>query len=211
MTVIDHIVITSPSLAAGADFVRQQLGAEPQSGGEHPRMGTHNLLLHLGESLYLEVIAVNPHTQAPERPRWFGLDDLKVDARPRLSTWVARVDDIHKRAVESSEALGKIETMSRGDLSWFITIPVDGVVPIDGVAPALIEWHANSHPATRLKDQGLKLVELEIFHPQPERVSKLLASLAFDGPVSVSASSAGQSAHLLAHIETPEGMRRLSC
>jgi hypothetical protein len=53
---IDHIVITAPDLEVGAEFVRQTLGVIPQSGGAHPRMGTHNLLLRLGDSLYLEVI-----------------------------------------------------------------------------------------------------------------------------------------------------------
>jgi len=47
---IDHITVTAPNLEAGAQFVRESLGVAPQTGGEHPRMGTHNLLLRLGSS-----------------------------------------------------------------------------------------------------------------------------------------------------------------
>ncbi len=62
---IDHIVITAPDLGAGAELVRRSLGVMPQAGGEHARMGTHNLLLKLGDSLYLEVIAPNPNAPEP--------------------------------------------------------------------------------------------------------------------------------------------------
>jgi len=54
---IDHIAITAPTLEAGAKFVKNVLGVNPQKGGEHLRMGTHNLLLRLGDTTYLEVIS----------------------------------------------------------------------------------------------------------------------------------------------------------
>src|SRR4051812_12900340 len=50
---LDHLTVTAPTLAQGAAFVRDALGAELQPGGEHPRMGTHNLLLRLGDTLFL--------------------------------------------------------------------------------------------------------------------------------------------------------------
>lgn len=58
---MDHIAITAPSLEAGVEYVRQTPGVSPQVGGEHPRMGTHNYLLKLGEKFYLEVISINPN------------------------------------------------------------------------------------------------------------------------------------------------------
>ena len=70
---IDHITVTAPTLEAGAAFVVQALGVAPQPGGEHPLMGTHNLLLKLSDTAFLEVIAVNPKATAPQRPRWFEL------------------------------------------------------------------------------------------------------------------------------------------
>jgi hypothetical protein len=204
---IDHIAITAPTLEAGAAYVREALGVSPQPGGEHVRMGTHNVLLRLGDSVYLEVIAANPAVPAPSRPRWFALDTLAPDASPTLTTWVARTDDIHAAAAAATEPLGEIEPMSRGALDWLITIPADGALPLNGAAPALIEWHTEAHPATRLTDHGLSLVKLELFHPEPERVSRLLRSLGIDGPVSVAKSVVA--VRLVAHIDTPLGLRRL--
>ncbi|MBI4997997.1 MAG: VOC family protein [Rhodocyclales bacterium] len=205
---IDHLVVTAPSLAAGAAFVRAALGVAPSPGGEHARMGTHNLLLRLGESTYLEVIAANPAAPRPARPRWFALDTLAGDARPTLATWVARSADIRAAAEVATERLGAIEQMSRGALDWLITVPADGSMPLEGIAPALIEWHTDAHPASRLDDHGLSLKKLELHHPEPERVERLLKSLAIDGPVVVEKSA--MTARLVAHIGTPQGMRILA-
>lgn len=207
---IDHITVTAPTLSAGAALVSQALGVEPQAGGQHPRMATHNLLLRLGEAMFLEVIAPDPQASAPARPRWFGLDGLRADSPPSLSTWVARTKDIHASAAASSESLGAIEPISRGALNWLITIPADGSVPLDGVGPALIEWPAEAHPASTLPHCGLTLARLEIFHADPARVTRLLNSIGLDAPVIVGALPAGQAAHLVAHIDTPQGLRQLS-
>lgn len=205
---IDHITVTAPTLQAGAAFVVGALGVTPQSGGEHPRMGTHNLLLRLGDALFLEVIAVNPNAPAPDRPRWFALDDLKPDTPVALSTWVVGTDDIRATAAASTEALGRIEPMSRGARNWLITIPADGSVAMDGVSPALIEWDDKPHPAAGLADHGLSLVKLEIFHPEPARVAALLASIGLaDDRVACRHADVPR---LAAHIQTPQGIRKLS-
>lgn len=209
-SLLDHITVTAFSLEAGAAFVSEALGVAPQVGGEHPRMATHNLLLRLGDARFLEVIAPNPAASPPARPRWFALDDLGPQSHPSLSTWVVRTSNIHDAVSAAAEALGNVEPMSRGALDWLITIPADGSVPLDGCAPALIQWHGDVHPATRLEDKGLSLVRLEIVHPNPDRVSRLLASLELDAPVFVLPTETGASAHLLAYIDTPQGLRTLS-
>jgi hypothetical protein len=43
-------------------------------GGVHEKMGTYNRVLKLGQGCYLEIIAINPKAQKPERPRWVELD-----------------------------------------------------------------------------------------------------------------------------------------
>jgi hypothetical protein len=196
-------------LDRGAEFVREALGVTPQVGGEHPRMGTHNLLLRLGDSLFLEVIAPNPAAQAPARPRWFALDTLLPGAAPALSAWVVRTSDINGSAFASSEDLGEIEPMSRGNLSWFITIPADGSPALSGVAPALIQWDTQAHIAGHLQEWGLSLAHLELFHPDKDRISRLLRSIGFEGPVSVSLPKKGCAAPLAARINTPQGPRVL--
>lgn len=208
--IIDHFAVTAPTLAVGAAYMRDALGVSPQVGGEHPRMGTHNLLVRLGDTAYLEVIAPNPAAPDPSRARWFALDTLDPNAAPSLAAWVARTPDIRALAAASAEPLGDIEPMTRGALSWLITITPDGSLPLDGIAPALIEWQTEPHPAAKLQDQGLSLAGLELFHPEPARISRLLGSLRLEGPVSVLPTSGGSRPRLLAHITTPLGVRLLS-
>ena len=203
---IDHITVTAPTLEAGAELVSQVLGVKSQKGGKHPRMGTHNLLLRLGNSVYLEVIAPDPTAENPKRPRWFALDEMKSDTPPRLKTWVVRTKDIRSTLETCSEPVGEIESMSRGEANWLITIPKDGSLPLKGGAPALIQWQGESHPAMKLKDHGLSLSKLQIFHPEPERLSSFLSSVNLEGPVEV---LSGNKTKIVAHINTPQGVREL--
>lgn len=206
---IDHIVVTAASLAAGVEHVRRALGVAPQPGGEHARMGTHNCLLRLGERVYLEVVAVNPSAPPPGRPRWFQLDDADSVRTPRLATWVARTDDVHATAAAASVPLGKVEPMSRGKLNWLITVTEEGGLRLGGLAPALIQWPEGVHPADGLKDLGCSLIRLEAFHPEPDKMRGLLQSIGFEGELGVSPLPAGEAPRLLAHIRTPAGERRL--
>ncbi len=206
---IDHITITAPNLAVGVEFVRRSLGIMPQVGGEHPRMGTHNFLLKLGDSVFLEVISQNPNAPKPERPRWFELDNQKSNTPPRLATWVVRTTDIRSTLVASSEPLGNVEPLSRGQLNWLMTIPSDGSLPFNGIAPTLIEWHTETHIATKLQDVGCSFVKLEAFHPEAHRISALLKSISVQGEISVAPLPAGEQPYLVAYIQTPSGLRKL--
>lgn len=174
---LDHLVVTAPGLSAGEEYVERILGVRPRPGGEHEQMGTHNSLLRLRESAYLEVIAINPDAPNPMRPRWFGLDDLLHVATPRLTTWVARCDDIYAAVDASPVPLGTVLPMSRGNLEWLITVPEDGGLIMDGIVPTLIQWTRGGHPATHLGSSGCVIVQLQLAHPQPERANALLAAL----------------------------------
>ena len=206
---IDHLVVTAPTLEVGAEYIKKNLGVEMEAGGQHPSMGTWNLLLSLGGSTYLEVISIHPDLPKPDRPRWFGLDRRYGNFLPTLSTWVARTNDIHATVSGCTETVGDIVPMARGDLNWHITIPSDGQPLLDGAAPALIEWPPGVHPTDRLEDKGLLLQKLEIHHPQPGRVQRLLSSINFAGEILVSP-SVDQSCSLLATIDTPQGVRFLA-
>lgn len=204
---IDHITVTAPSLNKGSDLVYERLGIRPQQGGEHPRMGTHNLLLRLGESMFLEVIAINRAATKPLQARWFGLDALPLNAPAMLASWVARTDNIHELASVAIEPLGRPEPMSRGKLEWLISIPEDGSVPLGGAAPLLIEWQAAAHPAAAMVDMGCSLVALELQHPEPLRVKALLENLDFSEPSVRVTVNGSATPSLIAHIRTPNGLR----
>ena len=206
---IDHITVISPSLAAGAAWVHRCLGVDPQPGGTHPRMGTHNLLLPLGATMFVEVIAIDPAAARPARPRWFELDRLSPDDVPRLGCWVARSDDLRESLAAASEDLGMEEPMSRGVLDWHISLPADGSLPLGGTGPALIRWQTDVHPAQRLRDVGCRLVELRLLHPDPERLTALVTSLRLAEWCTTLSVGDAPAPGLVASIDTPHGLRTL--
>ncbi len=206
---LDHLVVTAPSLSTGVDYVNKALGVAPEPGGEHMRMGTHNSVLKLGDAIYLEVIAVNPDAPAPKQPRWFELDEEESNEVPRLATWVVRTNDIKAALLASPVVSGYAIPMSRGSLNWTITIPRNGSLPLQGVAPTMIQWQ-DAHPAGSMKDSGCSLIRLEGFHPRAEKVSAMLKAIGFQGDFSVSSLPSGEQPYLIAHIQTPGGVRQLS-
>ncbi|MCK1789159.1 VOC family protein [Pseudomonas violetae] len=206
---LDHLAIVAPDLDTGCAFVTRVLGAELQPGGAHPRMGTHNRLLCLGPDTYLEVIAIDPSAKRPDRPRWFGMDQSAVDAPARLTTWVARTDDIHGMSEACRNILGNPEPMTRGALAWQITIPADGSLPLNGSAPTLIQWEQAPPPASAMVDRGCSLVALDVFDPDPGKIQALLTAINFSGPVRLHALAAGSTPYLVAHIQTPDGLKTL--
>jgi hypothetical protein len=193
----DHLVIGAASLRQGVDWVADRLGVAMPPGGSHPRMGTHNHLTALGPDSFLEVIAVDPAAEPPARPRWFALDDparrTSLEARPRLLTWVAATGDIEASLALASAAgaeLGRAVEMTRGELTWLISIRDDGGLPEMGTLPALIQWphHAHpggAHPASRMTDLGLRLDTLELRHPDPAKLGAVLKAIGADHLVEV--------------------------
>jgi hypothetical protein len=204
---IDHLVVAATTVAQGCDWVESGLGVRPQPGGRHVTMGTHNALLRLGDTLYLEVIAIDPDAPAPARPRWFDLDEPRMRASltdgPRLIHYVARTSDIERLAARSPIELGEIHALSRGEFHWRITVPADGHLPGRGMVPTLIQWSGNRHPADALPHHALSLVALAGEHPEPAPVRAALARLGLSDDLKV---TYGRSPRLAAMIRTPRGV-----
>ena len=89
------------------------------------------------------------------------------------------------------------------------TIPKEGSLPLQGLAPTLIQWPPEMHPTNTLEDLGCSLIRLEGFHHQAEKVSGVLQSIGFQGEFSISSLSSGERPYLVAHIRTPAGPRQL--
>jgi hypothetical protein len=200
---IDHLVVACATLEQGAAWAADLLGVQPQDGGKHATMGTHNRLLRLGEHVYLELIAIDPEGVVPARPRWFGLDLPAVQARaaerPFLLTWVAATDDIHE-AVTRVPALGEVAAFTRNSYAWQFALPQDGRLNFDGVLPSVIQWNSD-HPAAQLEDRGCRLLALELVHPQAQRVLPLFRALKLTGPVNLATGELS----LTARVLTPRG------
>ena len=178
---IDHIVIGAANLISGTKILETKLKTIFFPGGEHKIMGTHNKLLKLQSDIYLEVIANNPNVSNPSHPRWFSLDDEKtkekIQSSPRPLCWVLAVDNIEKTVKKCGYNPGEILQMSRGELTWKITVPSNGILVDNGVLPALIEWPKDQHPSKKLTTSKISINKLSLFHPEPYKIKKIIYNL----------------------------------
>jgi Glyoxalase-like domain len=167
---LDHITFACESLEQAQLYAQSEFGVCLPPGGEHAAMGTHNLLTRIASNTFLEFIAINPDAPAPNRPRWFNLDAFAasgaLDDQPQLIGWVASVNDIASALTRLAFASGRSVPISRGNLHWHISIPDDGSLPADGVAPTLIQWPEAISPVARMEAVGIELVGLQIIHPR---------------------------------------------
>ncbi len=199
---IDHLAVAAASLEEGAEAVEAALGVPLVAGGTHALMGTHNRLLGLGD-LYLEVIAVDPAAPPPGHPRWFRLD--RFTGAPRLTNWVAAVDDLDTALAVAPGGAGRAVDLARGDLRWRMGVPDDGCLPFDDAFPALIQWLGDAHPAQRLPDAGVRLRRLVVAHPQAGALRAALEPVA-DPRLVI---EAGAVKAMRAEFETENGVRVL--
>ena len=203
---LDHFAIAATDLESGTAWLEARLGVALAPGGVHPRMGTHNRVLRLGDGVYLELIAIEPAATPPGRPRWFGLDEPDLAARlaerPRLVAWVVATDDLDAAMAASPFPHGPAHEMTRGDLVWRITIPDDGRPVEGGAVPTLIEWPRGVHPTKRMPDAGCSLERLTIRHRDAERIAEGLAAI---GLADATVDIADGAPSLSATIVTPAG------
>jgi hypothetical protein len=200
---IDHLVLACADLEQGAAWVAERLGVEAQPGGKHTLMGTHNRLLKLGASSFLELIAVDPAAVAT-RPRWFALDDPAIRRRAReqpfLLTWVAATSSIVDAVVQLPE-LGEVIAATRNEFAWRITVPDDGRLNFSGVLPTVIEWDGNAHPCDVLPASGCELLQLRLSHPAASSIVPMFRALRLAGAVDLRAGPI----ELAARIGSPNG------
>ncbi len=172
MLVLDHLAVLGGTLDDAVGHVETALDCDMGPGGQHARFGTHNRLMGLCDGLYLEAIAINPAAPAPQDARWFGLDHFT--GAPRLDKWICRVEDI-EAALAVLPIEPRVVDVQRGDLKWRMAVPTDGILPFDGVFPALIEWQTPNLPGDSLKGQTWQLQQLTVSHPNAADLSAALA------------------------------------
>lgn len=203
--VLDHVVIGCATLEQGVAWALEALGVEVPPGGQHPRIGTHNRLMRISASAYLELIAIDPSLPQPARPRWFALDDPRQQARlrerPCVLTWVCGTSDI-AAGLSAAPELGSAVEMTRGDLVWKISLRDDGALAEGGTLPQLIEWSDGS-PAARIPDLGVRLKLLTLVHPQPDTLRRKLDGMGVSHLASVEAASG--EAEIALTLVTPRG------
>lgn len=211
MLQLDHIAVIAPTLVEGVAHVRACLDIDVPFGRQHPDMATHNHLLRLGESVYLEIIAANADAPRPDRARWFGLDDqiavrVDWDSGRRLRGWVARTDDLDA-VLARHPLLGRRMRFSSAKGDFLFAVPDDGSLPLDGAAPSVIDRLGKPPSIATMADAGARLQSLLLEHPEPARIAALYAEL---GIVNAPEVLAGERLRYRALIETPRGVRELT-
>lgn len=172
MLELDHIAVLGETLAEASLHAELALGQPLSPGGVHPRYGTHNQVIGLAPQLYVEAIAIDPSAEAPGEARWFGLDCFSGPAR--LDKWICRVPDLDA-ALDLFPMAGRPVELKRGPLRWRMAVPEDGLLPYDGVFPALIEWMSAVPPGKSLPSSGLQLDRVTVSHPEANRLRAQLA------------------------------------
>ena len=176
---VDHLVYAVPDLDRGIAHIEQLLGVTATPGGRHAGRGTHNALLALGPTTYLEIIGPDPAQADVGKPFWFGVDRVMA---PMLVTWAVNARDLQRvveKAARIGVTLGDVIAGSRRridgvELRWRYTDPLRLIA--DGIMPFFIDWADGAHPAQSAA-QGAVLIDLRAEHPEPERVFEMLRSL----------------------------------
>ena len=161
--------------------------------------GTHNRLFRLSD-IYLEVIAINPNATPFQQPRWFDLDNFY--GKPRIITWIAKTSDILALLPNIWDNPGEIKKLSRDNFKWDFTVPKKGKMPLDGAAPALINWGSTTHPTLSMADHSCRLERFVVNTPFAESLASILKNILFDRRIEINFS---QCLSFEAHISTPKG------
>jgi hypothetical protein len=211
MLKLDHLTVIAPTLTEGVAHVRSCIDVDVPFGQHHGYMGTHNHLLQLGGSVYLEIVALDPDGDRPGRARWFGLDNQKAvkadwDAGRRFRGWVARADAIDGVLAGRERILGKKVSLPWTEPTFEFGIPDDGSLPLDGAAPSIIDRHGKPRSMATMADLGARLRSFCLEHPEPDAISKLYRDLDIDRPPAV---VPGDRLRYRAQIETPGGVKEL--
>jgi Glyoxalase-like domain len=197
---LDHILLGCTVLTSGIELVAKHTGVRAAFGGVHPGRGTSNALLSLGEKHYLEVIALDPLQS--DTPDHYGLAKLIV---PRLVGWAAHPGDLDSFATRLRDADIAFDGPNPGSrkrpdgrlLQWKTLNLKDDR---DGLLPFFIEWNVDTiHPSADAP-AGCRIVRFEIATPEPELLSKIVATLGLDVKI-----AKAEKAQVRATIAGPKG------
>jgi hypothetical protein len=179
---LDHILLGSPDLQAGIEFVEKRTGVHAAFGGVHPGRGTQNALLSLGERRYLEIIAPDPAQLGVTNPIASGLHSLR---EPRLIGWAAHPGSFIAFAEKLRAAGVKFDGPTPGSrkrpdgqlLEWQIVSLADTA---SGLLPFFIEWSRESiHPSVDAP-KGCALLNFSAETSEPEKLAATLETLSLD-------------------------------
>jgi len=183
-SLLDHILLGCNDLDRGIAFVEERTGVRAAFGGVHPGRGTQNALLSLGTRRYLEIISPDPQ-QHEGSPLSHCLLQLK---EPHLVGWAAHPGDIQSFAAKLAQSGVAADGPTPGSrkrpdgqlLQWKTLNLRDNPAYL---LPFFIEWSADSlHPSADAP-KGCSLLRFEAATPDLDALSKQIALLGLDLPV----------------------------
>ena len=163
---LDHIVFAASTLEEGTSLIENKLQVKLSNIGYHKDMGTHNRVVKINESVYLEVISIDPNSVTTKSKRWFNLDCPKLQSQLRKSPQVVGyvIESDNKKILKYYEPFFKA---SRGEYKWKFAMPcnnskISAVKSYqNGIIPSLINWESEK-PIYKMQDNHLNLEKLEI-------------------------------------------------
>jgi hypothetical protein len=177
---IDHIIWACPDLESGVTAFEEMSGVRAVAGGKHPKLGTHNALMHLGNRCYLEIVAPDPdHDGGP----WSR--SLRELTEPVLLHWVVARPKLSNYTNGLSGLVGggnKVSSISRqhptlGLLNWQILLLPNHQYGC--LVPFLIDWGDSTHP-TELLEHKCTLRNVRISTPDMPNMMKIASWLGID-------------------------------
>ncbi len=203
---LDHLLIGTPDLGQGIEWLEARTGVRAIPGGVHPGLGTWNALASLGPSQYVEIIAPDPAQSEVETFYVPGLRDFK---EPRIATWAARGAHLASRFASGFGEGFQCDPPRQGSrlrpdgtrLAWTLAFPKHlGHHGFSGLLPFLIEWESRAHHPGQTTPNGLSLQSVAFGHPEPEALRAALAAFAIEALVVFSPAP-----FLEVDVQTPKG------
>lgn len=175
MNTLDHILIGTCSLEAGARWANNATGIRPVHGGRHLNQGTENVLSGLGPGTYLEIIGPDHASDIVSDIR----NDLAALQTPSLYWWACRCDDLDAvadRLSANGHSSALIEDGSRKTdenilLSWRLLFPP--ATANGRLVPFLIDWQNTQHPSVSLSSLGT-VKHIKLFTPFVSELETML-------------------------------------
>ena len=205
---IDHVVYCVPDLNEGVEYIENLFGVKPVIGGAHLTKGTKNALLNLGNTCYLEILAIDHDNVDFMGSRWMGIDMIQEPKITRWSLKSNRLQSDSKILSQYSPDLGIIDNGSRKTmdgllLSWEMILPAS--TPEVELLPFMTDWsESEMHPTDSLA-QRCFLQNIELYHPDPSMYQPVLSDLAIDIDIKKS-----DLPGIAINVNTPSGPKRLS-
>jgi len=167
---LDHIVIAHPNLERAMEEFADLTGCKPAYGGPHIGGGTHNALVSLGDSVYLELISPDPAQTNEVKPvpgKNLG-QRLKEFKGSQLLAWAIRSNALDEMAgmlhgIETAKPFDMSRQQPGGDLlRWRLMNLLKH--ELQGFAPFYIDWLQCPHPCATNPVAG-EFLSLKVTHP----------------------------------------------